>query len=195
MATINRNIEQHMDMMSFDSFTDDGTEEPTESNEAIFEDAQDTTSMADIVNDAREQKQEFIQQMTAMEKLEMSLPSVSGLEKHNNAMDQISEKALDSYTDLMNVGMSASDRAASEMFGAASQMLKIALQARDSKADKHLKTLEILLKKAKLDKDINPEGDHGGTTGSVQIFDRNALLAMMRDAPDGEITEIEDEEK
>ena len=76
--------------------------------------------------------------------------------------------------------MNISDMAAGTVFTSATQMLKVALDARDSKVSRKLKQVDMMLKKANLDHRIEskkPESD--GNEENHQQFDRNELLEMF----------------
>lgn len=164
---INKNVEQELDFMPMDNDEDDCVSE--------------VPSIQEMMQEGNQKKQEFIQKMTALEKLETSLPSVHGLETHAESMEEIHRKALESYTDLMEVAMGAGDIAASRMLESAVQFLKIGMDAKNSIAEKHLKTIEVLLKKSKFDQELLA-AQGGGSGESGTIMDRNALLAEIKKA-------------
>ena len=60
------------------------------------------------------------------------------------------------------------------MYEVAGQMLKTALDARDAKVQRKLKTIDLQLKKLKIEKD---ERDQDGQSG--QILDRNSLMKFL----------------
>lgn len=94
-------------------------------------------------------------------------------------MDDISSKALDSYAQLMSLGMNVSDMAAGKIFAEASNMLKIALEAKDTKTKAKLQQLDLMMKKARLDKTKN-QNDGYDDTGPTAVYDRNELLRIMK---------------
>ena len=65
-----------------------------------------------------------------------------------------------------------------KVFAEASNMLKIALDASDAKTKAKLQQIDLMLKKARIDK----FSDKGGETESIQatVFDRNDLLKIIK---------------
>ena len=111
------------------------------------------------------------------EKIDYALRNVEGLEDHNIDMDSIATQAVDSYQQLMNLGMNVSDRDAGGIFDSASKMLKTALDAKDSKINSKLKQIDMMIKKARLDS--NAGSYSNGDSSKEQTFDRNELLQII----------------
>ena len=111
--------------------------------------------------------------ITISEKINMALSEVRGMDAHDSEMDDIARQALDSYTQLMALGMNMTDMAAGPVFANAANMLKIALEAKDSKVTRKLKQVDLMLKKARLDK------ANGVSSDSDPGFDRNELLKII----------------
>ncbi len=111
-------------------------------------------------------------------KINLAFKEVKGLEDHEVEMNDIAKKAIDSYEQLMNLGMNVSDMAAGKVFAEASNMLKIALDASDAKTKAKLQQIDLMLKKARIDK----FSDKGTNEESVQatVFDRNDLLKIIK---------------
>jgi hypothetical protein len=81
----------------------------------------------------------------------------------------------------MQLGMNVSDMAAGKIFAEASNMLKIALEAKDTKTKAKLQQLDLMLKKARLDKTKNQnDASDDGSGNPTQIYDRNELLKIMK---------------
>lgn len=112
--------------------------------------------------------------ITISEKINMALSEVRGMEAHDSEMDDIARQAIDSYTQLMALGMNMTDMAAGPVFANAANMLKIALEAKDSKVTRKLKQVDLMLKKARLDKANGVAAEEAGTQ-----FDRNELLKII----------------
>ena len=92
-------------------------------------------------------------------------------------MDDIARQAVDSYQQLMNLGMNVSDRDAGSIFDSAAKMLKTALDAKDSKINSKLKQIDLMVKKARLD---NNAGEYtNGDNGGNKMLDRNELLKII----------------
>jgi hypothetical protein len=112
--------------------------------------------------------------ITISEKINMALSEVRGMEAHDGEMDDIARQAIDSYTQLMALGMNMTDMAAGPVFNNAAQMLKIALEAKDSKVSRKLKQVDLMLKKSRLDKANGVLSEEAGSQ-----FDRNELLKII----------------
>jgi len=138
-------------------------DEPEVEAEVTLEDSQTT----DIVT---------TEALSNLEKIDEALPAIRGLESSDKEMDDIAQLAIDSYKDLMDLGMNVEARVASEILGSASQFLGHAITARNAKINKKLKMVDLLLKKAKLDHD---RGDSNDSEGTGTMLDRNELLAEV----------------
>ena len=101
-------------------------------------------------------------------------------EIHETEMDEISHLAVEYGKSLHDLGMSVEVKHAGEIFNAAGNMLKIAMDARQLKLEKKLRIMKLEMDQIRLDR-----GATGPTqeveTGNVRILDRNELLAQLRD--------------
>jgi len=116
------------------------------------------------------------QALSIAEKIDNALQNVKGLDQHDFEMDDIAQQAVDSYQQLMNLGMNVSDRDAGSIFDSAAKMLKTALEAKDSKINTKLKQIDMMIKKARLDSN---SGDYEGSGSSGTVLDRNELLKII----------------
>jgi|TARA_B110000444_G_scaffold234593_1_gene245011 hypothetical protein len=114
--------------------------------------------------------------LTNAEKIDHALQNVKGLEEHDSEMDDIAQQAVDSYQQLMNLGMNVGDREAGSIFDSAAKMLKTALEAKDSKIDSKLKQIDLMIKKGRLDNNAQSTST-SGSNGTV--VDRNELLKII----------------
>jgi hypothetical protein len=121
--------------------------------------------------------------MDNLEKIDAALPAIKGLEASDKEMDDIAQTAIDSYEDLMSLGMNVEARVASEILSSASQFLGHAITAKNAKINKKLRMVELQLRKARLELDIRkaekPKGDGNEEEGKGQVLDRNELLAEI----------------
>lgn len=126
-----------------------------------------------------EETQRDIQEL---DKIASALPRVKGLgEKADAELEDIAQKALDAYEDLMDLGMNVEARYSGRVFEVAGGMLKTSLDAKVAKMDKKLKMIELQLKKEKLDKDNAPGGDGNIVNGEGYVVtDRNSLLEKLK---------------
>ena len=122
--------------------------------------------------------------LAQLDKIELALPAVRGLESSDGEMDELAAKATKEFDNLMDLGMNVDSRYASEIFNVASQMLGHAITAKNAKINKKLKIIELQLKKAKLD--IDTGGDDNLPTAQGHVLDRNELLSRLlnKSAPD-----------
>lgn len=119
---------------------------------------------------------ELVESLSTAEKIDYALTAVTGVDKHDAEMDEISVKAIRSHDELIELGKNTPPGQTGRVYEVAGQMLKYALDARNSKADRKIKMLELQLKKLKIEKDAG-EGD-GLAKGDE--LDRNELLSLIR---------------
>ena len=94
-------------------------------------------------------------------------------------IDNIAAKAMNSYEDLMNLGMNVEARFAAPIFDSASKMLGHAVTAKLGKAQKKLKEAELKLKMIKMGE---ADRDSEGNTTEIRatVFDRNELIKSLK---------------
>lgn len=119
--------------------------------------------------------------LSNLEKIEAALPQVRGLEAADTELDELSNLAIASYRDLMDLGFQVESRFSSEIFNSASSMLGHAITSRTAKINKKLKQLDLMLKKAQLDQKISGKTEEVNNTplGEGKSFDRNELLKIL----------------
>ena len=110
--------------------------------------------------------------------LEKEFDQMNGYDQHDVEMDELAGLAIQAHKDLQELGMNVEVRHAGEIFSSSSQMLKIAVDAKNNKVEKKLKLLRLQLDKMKLDKQTAPEN----TTldGTAVALDRNEILKQLR---------------
>ena len=151
-------------------------EPDTELVEPDFDDEEET----EVVEvDTETEIMEISEAMELATRINTALAEVRGMEEHDGEMDEIAQKALDNFDQLMSLGMNLTDMAAGPVFSSATQMLKVALDARDSKVTRKLKQVDMMIKKANLDH--RKDTAKGGEAQQVQpnVYDRNELLKML----------------
>jgi len=126
------------------------------------------------------EQQDTFRDMEEFDKITSALPAVKGLgDKADEELNDIAERALNAYEDLMDLGMNVESRYSGRVFEVAGSMLKTSLDAKVAKMDKKLKMIELQLKKEKQDKDdSSPTGIVNGE-GFV-VTDRNSLLEKLK---------------
>ena len=145
-----------------------------------------------VENDARSKEvykkkkyQEKITKISELDKISAALPPVSGLgTESDRELDSISEKALEAYESLMDLGMNVEQRYSGRLFEVANSMLKTGLEAKVAKIEKKLKMVDLQLRKEKQEKP--PELPPAKNTKKVEekpdyiVTDRNSLLEKLR---------------
>jgi hypothetical protein len=127
--------------------------------------------------------QEALKDMdSSIDKIELALPAVRGLESSDGEMDELAAMAVKEFNNLLDLGMNVDSRYASEIFNVASQMLGHAITAKNAKINKKLKIIELQLKKAKLD--IDTGSDDNLPTAQGHVLDRNELLSRLLNKTD-----------
>jgi hypothetical protein len=122
-------------------------------------------------------------QLEASQKLAKQYKSTDAGDLHETEMDEIADLALEYGKTLNDLGMSSELRHAGEIFNASATMLKVALDARNSKMERKLKQLKLELDHLKLEKAF-PDDKIPVDTGNIKVLDRNALLQQLREFND-----------
>ena len=136
------------------------------------------------IEESRDFTEILSSELANTDKIDASLPMVQGLNEHDKDMDDIHEKAINTFEELISLGMNVEVHAGAKLMETANQMLKTAMEAKDSKVDRKLKMLNLQLNKAKLDLAVEKEEkknkteDDFETEGSV-VMDRNDLLKRL----------------
>jgi hypothetical protein len=147
----------------------------------------------DIVDDARAEEkkaakqravvaqEDTIRDISEFDKIASALPAVKGLgQMADDELNEIAEKAMDAYDDLMDLGMNVESRYASRVFEVAGGMLKTSLDAKVAKMDKKLKMIELQLKKQAIDQKANSADDSIVNGAGYVVTDRNSLLEKLK---------------
>jgi hypothetical protein len=157
-----------------------------------LEELLDLPSSKEIIENAREQESdqkeyeiaqaETFRDIKEFDKIAGALPAVKGLgEMADRELNEIADKAMQAYEDLMDLGMNVESRYSGRVFETAGGMLKTSLDAKVAKLDKKLKMIELQLKKEKQDKEGNNSGDGDIVNGSGYVVtDRNSLLERLK---------------
>ena len=121
--------------------------------------------------------QQICSSITTAEKIDYALPTVVGLDTHDEEMDSIASKAVRTFDELIALGGNVPDMHAGKIYEVAGQMLKTALEAKNAKAEKKLRMIELQLKKARVEQtDTDNNGNRSPVGGE---FDRNELLKYI----------------
>jgi len=151
-----------------------------------LEDLLNLPDAQEMINEEQEksvpvEQQDTFRDIEELDKIAAALPQVKGLgELADKELNEVADKAMQAYDDLMDLGMNVESRYSGRVFEVAGNMLKTNLDAKVAKLDKKLKMVELQLKKQKMDQDNF--GDNGGFTegeGYV-VTDRNSLLEKLK---------------
>lgn len=140
--------------------------EDTEDNDATYDDQQYTPEGE--INAALE----------LADQIDKQLSEARGRDVHDDEMDELADLAIQAHKDLQDLGMNVEIRHAGEIFSSSSQMLKIAVDAKNSKVDKKLKMLKLQLDKLKMDRAYKP-ATTDTVEGKATMLDRNELLKQL----------------
>ena len=153
-----------------------------------LEELLDLPESKEIIQEAQAEKpqpvakhKETLRDIAEFDKIASALPAVKGLgEMADNELNDVADRALQSYEDLMDLGMNVESRYSGRIFEVAGGMLKTSLDAKIAKMDKKLKMIDLQLKKEKQDKD-NATGEDGMINGEGYVVtDRNSLLERLK---------------
>lgn len=124
--------------------------------------------------------EETFREINELDKISAALPQVKGLgELADKELNEVADKAMQAYEDLMDLGMNVESRYSGRVFEVAGTMLKTNLDAKVAKLDKKLKMVELQLKKEKMDKDSGSTDGFTSGEGFV-VTDRNSLLERLK---------------
>ena len=118
-----------------------------------------------------------------LKELDEQVPAITDLSSSDKEMDELAQKAVDSFSELMDLGMNVEQRFAAPIFDAASKMLGHAVLAKTAKIDKKLKAIDLELKRQRLRQMAGKsETDPDEIEGDARVLDRNELLRMLKDS-------------
>jgi len=189
---MNKKLEKTFDLPSMEDLIDSvnhdkGEQHETSQNEnedvESLVQGQDTESTGFETEDNTEAPEEQIiqQALTTAEKIDRALPQVKDLETHDMDMDNYSTEAMKSYKELMDLGMNSEARHAGKFFEVAQTMMKNAIEAKNAKADKKLRMIELQLKKQRVDQwdRRDPRQEDVIEGEGFVVGDRNKLLDQL----------------
>ena len=143
-----------------------------------FNKLEDVFDLPDMDSLAPPDANDIKQALEQANNLEKEFDQMNGYDQHDVEMDELAGLAIQAHKDLQELGMNVEVRHAGEIFSSSSQMLKIAVDAKNNKVEKKLKLLRLQLDKMKRDKQTAPEN----TTldGTAVALDRNEILKQLR---------------
>lgn len=117
---------------------------------------------------------QILNALSVAEKIEHALATVTELDEGDDEMDAIAQEALESYAELKDLAMNMADAHAGRMMEVAASMLKTSLEAKEAKINRKLKTIDLQLKKMRMDRLADQSGGPPELTGTE--LDRNEIL-------------------
>ena len=127
------------------------------------------------------EQEDTLRDIAEFDKITAALPMVKGLgELADKELNEVADKAMEAYEDLMDLGMNVEGRYAGRVFEVAGNMLRTNLDAKIAKLDKKLKMVELQLKKEKLDKEDNNADSNMLNGDGYVVTDRNSLLEKLK---------------
>ena len=145
----------------------------------------DNSSATDLIEPVLPEsvKQTHQDALTNLDKIEQALSEVKDLDGADKELDEISISAKGAFENLMDLGMQVDSRFSAEIFNSASSFLGHALTAKTDKINKKLKTVQLQLQKAELDRKIaiQQTKETPATTelGTGVVIDRNDLIRQI----------------
>ena len=131
--------------------------------------------------EAKQEQKETFREIAEFDKITAALPQVKGLgELGDKELNEVSEKSMQAYEDLMDLGMNVESRYSGRVFEVDGQMLKTNLDAKNAKLDKKLKMVELQLKKEKMDRDGHIDDGNLVNGEGFVVTDRNSLLEKLK---------------
>ena len=125
--------------------------------------------------------QALAQEFQSLEKIDQQVPTITDLSSSDAEMDDLATKAMDSFDNLVSLGMNVEQRFAAPIFDAASKMLGHAVMAKTAKIDKKLKAIDLEMKRLRLMHQIgNKDPDGEPIEGAARELDRNELLKLLK---------------
>ena len=122
-----------------------------------------------------------LRDISEFDKIAAALPKVDGLgEMGDQELDDIGQRAVTAYEDLMDLGLNVESRYSARIFEVAGQMLKTGLDAKAEKLNKKLKMVDLQLRKQKQDSKGESEGTNLVQGEGYIISDRNSLLEKLK---------------
>jgi hypothetical protein len=155
---------------------------------------EDTFNLPDVIEDFEKKisskfsdEDEVFQKMNGVIKefegavTDVSMAEMVNLKEFDAEMNEISEKTLQEFEDLMTLGKDVESRHAGDIFSAAAQMAKIAMDARTNKTNAKLKIIELSIRKQRNDllaqKQNHEMSDDPGENDG-QTMTRDDILAL-----------------
>lgn len=134
-----------------------------------------------------EENREMIEAVdTAIDKIDAALPFVADLDQSDKELDELSDLAKEKFQDLIDLGMNVEARFSGHILATAGTLLGHAITAKQAKIDRKIRTVDLQLKKMRLDQQAlkdaqKTDGDKllDAEDGKGVVLDRNELLKQI----------------
>ena len=123
-------------------------------------------------------KEDIKQALTVASDIDSILPSEPD-NKTDRELDELTDKAMESFENLMSLGMNVEARFSAPIFDSASKMLGHAVTAKLGKAQKKLKETELKMRLMKMEMDKKPE-ESATVNVEARVWDRNELIKNLK---------------
>jgi hypothetical protein len=140
------------------------------------------TTVEEAVADIQDKRAFIAEVDAAIDKIDSALPFVRDLDTSDHELDELADLAKEKFQDLIDLGMNVEARFSGHILATAGTLLGHAITAKQAKIDRKLKTVELQLKKARLDQQSQKnDGDKlvDATDGQGVVLDRNELLSQI----------------
>jgi hypothetical protein len=144
--------------------------------------ADPTSSDTTAAQDLEQHRQIILDVDTAIDKIDAALPMVHDLDATSDReLDDLSDLARQHFEELMSLGMNVEARYSGTIFQTAGMLLGHAIAAKTAKLDRKLKTVDLQLKKARLDQtaEKRQREEEAPLEGQGHVLDRNAIIAEI----------------
>jgi hypothetical protein len=121
---------------------------------------------------------EISKALATAQEIEKEFAKINAYDQHDAEMDELAGLAIQAHKDLQDLGMNVEIRHAGEIFSSSSQMLKIAVDAKNNKVEKKLKLLKLQMEKLRMDRAASQ--DDTTVEGTAIVLDRNEILRQLR---------------
>lgn len=122
----------------------------------------------------------------AIDKIDAALPFVNDLDTSDKELDELSDLAKEKFQDLIDLGMNVEARFSGHILATAGTLLGHAITAKQAKIDRKIRTVDLQLKKMRLDQQAlkdaqKTDGDKllDAEDGKGVVLDRNELLKQI----------------
>lgn len=122
----------------------------------------------------------------AIDKIDAALPFVNDLDTSDQELDELSDLAKEKFQDLIDLGMNVEARFSGHILATAGTLLGHAITAKQAKIDRKIRTVDLQLKKMRLDQQALKDAQKSDSDklldaedGKGVVLDRNELLKQI----------------